>query len=116
MTFTEDEIQQTIVPILMAFAGLEADTSIRRRNPIPIELPNGRKVDVFAAVPINGGIGIGMRDHESPDDQVDICLRIDTQITSVDIMEMGVKMGLVTGEKMPLGRILKQRESLPVKD
>ena len=114
--FTEEEIQQTLLAILDAATGHQPDTGIRKRNPIAIQLPSGRKVDIEAAVPISEGIGLAIRDHADPENAAEIQLRIDPQKTPFDIMEMGLKMGLVTGDGMKSGRILKQSESLPAAD
>ena len=115
--FTEEEVQQLLMAILDAAVGYKHATGKRKRNPTAIQLPNGRKVDIDAAVPICDGIGLSVRDHADPENAAEISLRIEFGTTPADIVMAGVKCGIVPGTvEMPLGRILKQSESLPAAD
>jgi len=115
--FTEDEIQQLLLPILDSAAGYSRGVGKHLRNPIAIRLPSGRTVDIDIAMPIVGGVGISVRDHADPGHAAVISLRIDMATTSSDIMEAGMSVGMVSGvDRMESGRILKQTESLSVSD
>ena len=109
----EHEIQQILLAILDVAAGRKYATGKRQNNPTPFLLDSGKKIDITAAAAVCNGVGISIRNHSDPENEIDVCLRIDV-IEPTDIMMIRSTLGIIPGTiETPLGRILKQSESLP---
>ena len=112
--FTEDEIQQLLMCIFDNLSGSKYATGNLQRNPTPFQLPNGRKVDITATIPVVQGIGLVVRDQADPENCVEVNLRVSFGSSTVDIMEAATLLGIMPGtECMDIGKLLKKSESIP---